>query len=280
MTQKNLVQIFDRQQVRSIYDTEQDKWFVSVIDVIAVLTGSDRPRKYWNDLKKKLAKEGSELSEKIGQLKMQSADGKYYKTDVADLDQMFRLIQSIPSSKAEPFKLWLAQLGRERLEEIENPQLAQERMKFYYEQKGYPAEWIAARLRGMAIRQNLTDEWQERGITEERDYAILTAEISRATFGITPSEHKAIKGLSHKNQNLRDHMTDLELIFTMLGERVTTELSQQEKPETFDQNRSVARRGGATAGVARKATEQTLGHDVVSEQNFLDRKHGNPIEKK
>lgn len=170
-----------------------------MIDVIAVLTGSDRPRKYWNDLKKKLAKEGSELSEKIGQLKMQSADGKYYKTDVADLDQMFRLIQSIPSSKAEPFKLWLAQLGRERLEEIENPQLAQERMKFYYEQKGYPDEWIAARLRGMAIRQNLTDEWQERGITEERDYAILTIEISRATFGITPSEHKAIKGLSHKN---------------------------------------------------------------------------------
>lgn len=188
MTQQNLVRIFDQKQVRSVHDTEQEKWFVSVIDVIAVLTGSENPRKYWSVLKTRLKKEGSELATNCSQLKMQSADGKYYKTDVADLDQMFRLIQSIPSPKAEPFKLWLAQLGRERLEEIENPQLAQERMKFYYEQKGYPEEWIAARLRGMAVRQNLTDEWKERGITEDRDYAILTAEISRATFGIAPHD--------------------------------------------------------------------------------------------
>lgn len=280
MTQQNLVRIFDQKQVRSVYDTEQEKWFVSVIDVISVLTGSENPRRYWSDLKIKLQKEGSELYEKIVQLKMAALDGKQRQTDVADLDQMFRLIQSIPSPKAEPFKLWLAQLGRERLEEIENPQLAQERMKFYYEQKGYPEEWIAARLRGMAVRQNLTDEWKERGITEDRDYAILTAEISRATFGIAPSEHKTAKGLTRKNQNLRDHMTDLELIFTMLGERVTTEISQQEKPGTFHKSKQVAQRGGRVAGNARREAERELGHSVVSEQNFLDKNPEGLIEKK
>ncbi len=280
MTQQNLVRIFDQRQVRSVYDTEQEKWFVSVIDVIAVLTGSENPRKYWSVLKTRLKKEGSELATNCSQLKMQSADGKYYNTDVADLDQMFRLIQSIPSPKAEPFKLWLAQLGRERLEEIENPQLTQERMKFYYEQKGYPEEWINARLRGMAIRQNLTDEWKERGITEDRDYAILTAEISRATFGIAPSEHKTVKGLTRKNQNLRDHMTDLELIFTLLGERVTTEISQQEKPNTFHKSKQVAQRGGRVAGNARRDAERELGHSVVSEQNFLDKNPENLLDKK
>lgn len=261
MTQQNLVRIFDQKQVRSVHDTEQEKWFVSVIDVIAVLTGSENPRKYWSVLKTRLKKEGSELATNCSQLKMQSADGKYYKTDVADLDQMFRLIQSIPSPKAEPFKLWLAQLGRERLEEIENPQLAQERMKFYYEQKGYPEEWIAARLRGMAVRQNLTDEWKERGITEDRDYAILTAEISR------------VSSASH-------HMTDLELIFTMLGERVTTEISQQEKPNTFHKSKQVAQRGGRVAGNARREAERELGHSVVSEQNFLDKNPENLLDKK
>lgn len=186
--------------------------------------------------------------------------------------------QSIPSPKAEPFKQWLAQVGYERVQEIENPELAQERMKAIYEAKGYPKDWIDKRLRGIAIRQNLTDEWKERGIREERDFAILTAEIARATFGVTPSEHRAIKRLTKKGQNLRDHMTDLELIFTMLGERVTTEISQQEKPDTFAESKQVARRGGNVAGVARRETERELGHSVVSGQNFLDRNPDGLIE--
>ena len=183
--------------------------------------------------------------------------------------QLFRLIQSIPSPKAEPFKLWLAQVGYERVQEIENPELAQERMKELYEQKGYPKDWIDKRLRGIAIRQNLTDEWKERGITEKSDYAILTAEISRATFGLTPSDYKIYKGLTKKNQNLRDHMSDLELIFTMLGERVTTEISQKEKPDTFTKSKQVAQRGGNVAGVAREQAEKELGRSVVSPENFL-----------
>jgi hypothetical protein len=211
----------------------------------------------------------NELVSNTNQLKLLAADGKYYKTDVADTKQILRLIQSIPSPKAEPFKLWLAQVGYERLQEIENPELAQERMKFLYEQKGYPQDWIDKRLRGIAIRQNLTDEWKARGISEESDYAILTAEISKATFGMTPSEYKEHKGLKKKNQNLRDHMTDLELIFTMLGERVTTEISQKEQPESFKANKRVAKRGGNVAGVARKQTEKELGRTIFSEDNFL-----------
>ena len=194
----------------------------------------------------------------------------FYNTDAANVKALLRIIQSIPSPKAEPFKQWLAQVGYERILEIENPELAQERMKELYEKKGYPKDWIDKRLRGIAIRQNLTDEWKERGITKEKDYAILTAEISKATFGLTPSEYKAVKGLTKKNQNLRDHMTDLELIFTMLGERVTTEISQQEKPDSFDENKEVARRGGNVAGIARKETEKELGHSVISSENYLD----------
>ena len=187
----------------------------------------------------------------------------------ANLKSLFRIIQSVPSPKAEPFKQWLAQVGYDRILEIENPELAQDRMKCLYEQKGYPKDWIDKRLRGMAVRQNLTDEWKRCGITEEREYAILTAEISKATFGITPSQYKDLKGLSGTNQNLRDHMDDLELIFTMLGERVTTEISQREDPESFEQSQRVAKRGGAVAGVARKETEKELGRSVVSSSNFL-----------
>ena len=183
-----------------------------------------------------------------------------------------------PATKAEPFKRWLAKVGYERVQEIENPELAQQRMKQLYEQKGYPKDWIDKRLRGIAIRQNLTDEWKERGIDSETDYAILTAEISKAAFGMTPSQYKNVKGLSKRNQNLRDHMTDLELIFTMLGERVTTEISQNELPESFDENKKVARRGGAVAGTARKATEKELGRPVVSRQNFLENKTTKKIE--
>jgi hypothetical protein len=203
------------------------------------------------------------------QLKLESADGKQYATDCANTKSMFRIIQSIPSPKAEPFKLWLAQVGYDRIREIENPELAQERMKELYELKGYSKDWIDKRLRGIAIRQNLTDEWKERGIESEQGFAILTAEISKATFGITPAEHKELKRLTKKNQNLRDHMTDLELIFTMLGEKVTTEISKKEKPDTFNKNKKVARRGGKVAGTARKETGKELGRGIVSGQNFL-----------
>lgn len=271
--EKNLQQIklFEDSKIRSVWDEKEEQWYFSVVDVVAVLTESVNPRDYWFKMKKRVhSEDGIELSTICRQLKMQSSDGKFYNTDAANVKALLRIIQSIPSPKAEPFKQWLAQVGYERILEIENPELAQERMKELYEKKGYPKDWIDKRLRGIAIRQNLTDEWKERGITKEKDYAILTAEISKATFGLTPSEYKAVKGLAKKNQNLRDHMTDLELIFTMLGERVTTEISQQEKPDSFDENKEVARRGGNVAGIARKETEKELGHSVISSENYLD----------
>lgn len=271
MPESTQIKLFEEKTVRSVWNEEEQQWYFSVIDVVEILTESVNPRDYWFKMKKRVhSEDGIELSTSCRQLKMQSSDGKYYNTDCANVKSLFRIIQSIPSPKAEPFKQWLAQVGYERIQEIENPELAQERMKELYEKKGYSKDWIDKRLRGMAIRQNLTDEWKERGITKEKDYAILTAEISKATFGITPSEYKEVKGLTKKNQNLRDHMTDLELIFTMLGERVTTEISQQEKPESFSENKKVARRGGNVAGVARKETEKELGHSIISSENFLD----------
>lgn len=265
------IKLFEDSKIRSVWDEKEEQWYFSVVDVVAVLTESVNPRDYWFKMKKRVhSEDGIELSTICRQLKMQSADGKFYNTDAANVKALLRIIQSIPSPKAEPFKQWLAQVGYERILEIENPELAQERMKELYEKKGYPKDWIDKRLRGIAIRQNLTDEWKERGITQEKDYAILTAEISKATFGLTPSEYKNVKGLTKKNQNLRDHMTDLELIFTMLGERVTTEISQQEKPESFDENKNVARRGGNVAGIARKETEKELGHSVISKENHLN----------
>ena len=246
-----------------------DEWFFSVVDVVAALTDSSDPGAYWRKLKQRLTSEGSQVVTFCHELKLPAADGKKYKTDCANVKGMFRIIQSIPSPKAEPFKQWLAQVGYDRVLEIENPELAQERMKELYEQKGYPKDWIDKRLRGIAIRQNLTDEWKERGITEERDFAILTAEISKATFGMTPSAYKAYKGLESPTQNLRDHMTDLELIFTMLGERVTTELSKQERPSSMPGHKSVARRGGRVAGNARKETERELGHSIITSANYL-----------
>ena len=264
---KNLV-VFQNKSIRRIM--VDDQWFFSVIDVIAVLTDSVNPRDYWFKMKKRVhSEDGFELSTICRQFKLPAPDGKMRTTDCANVKGLFRIIQSIPSPKAEPFKQWLAQVGYDRVLEIENPELAQERMKELYEQKGYPKEWIDKRLRGIAIRQNLTDEWKERGVTEDRDFAILTAEISKATFGMTPSAYKAYKGLDSPNQNLRDHMTDLELIFTMLGERVTTELSRQEKPADMDGHKFVARRGGKVAGNARKETEKELGHSIVSPENYL-----------
>ena len=267
--------VFQDKQIRRVW--VDDDWYFSIVDIVGVLTGSPEPRKYWNKVKTREFTD-LQLSPIWRQLKLPAADGKQYRTDCATTQAMFRIIQSIPSPKAEPFKQWLAQVGYERVQEIENPELAQERMKAIYEAKGYPKDWIDKRLRGIAIRQNLTDEWKERGIREERDFAILTAEIARATFGVTPSEHRAIKRLTKKGQNLRDHMTDLELIFTMLGERVTTEISQQEKPDTFAESKQVARRGGNVAGVARRETERELGHSVVSGKNFLDRNPDGLIE--
>ncbi len=218
-----------------------------MVDIIAALTDSPTPRQYWGKVEdREFIK--LQLSLIWVQLKLPSKDGKHYKTDCVNTKSAFRLIQSIPSKKAEPFKQWLSQVGKERLDEIENPELAQARMKEIYEKKGYPKDWIDKRMRGIAIRQNLTDEWKERGMEEQRDFAILTAEISKATFGITPSEYKNHKNLPEKSKaNLRDHMDDLELIFTMLGERMTTEISKEEEPDTFDENKGVAKRGGKVA---------------------------------
>lgn len=265
----NNIKLFQEKKIRSVWNEEEQQWYFSVVDVVGVLTDSVNPTDYL----KKMRKRDEELATYLGttcpQVEMVTDTGKKRKTLAANVQALFRIIQSIPSPKAEPFKLWLAQVGYERVQEIENPELAQERMKELYEQKGYPKDWIDKRLRGIAIRQNLTDEWKEGGITEKSDYAILTAEISRATFGLTPSDYKIYKGLTKKNQNLRDHMSDLELIFTMLGERVTTEISQKEKPDTFTKSKQVAQRGGNVAGVAREQAEKELGRSVVSPENFL-----------
>lgn len=262
------IKLFQDKKIRSVWNDEEEQWYFSVVDVVGALTDSPNPRQYWRKMKDRDLKDFESYPFWV-QLKLPSSDGKKYATDCANVKGLFRIIQSIPSPKAEPFKLWLAQVGYERVQEIENPELAQERMKLIYEQKGYPKDWIDKRLRGIAIRQNLTDEWKKRGITEEKDYAILTAEISKATFGMTPSQYKEFKGLTKKSQNLRDHMDDLELIFTMLGERVTTEISEKEQPETFGESKKVAQRGGNVAGIARKETEKELGRSVSNPNNFL-----------
>ncbi|MEK6860159.1 MAG: Bro-N domain-containing protein [Nanoarchaeota archaeon] len=244
-----------------------NKWFFSIIDIIGVLTDSTIPKRYWSDLKIKLKEEGFESYDKIVQLKLKSGDGKEYGTDCADTETIFRIIQSIPSKKAEPFKRWLAKIGYERVLEIENPELAQERMKSLYEQKGYSKDWIDKRLRGIAIRQNLTDEWKNRDINEEIKYAILTNEISKATFGKTIEEYKKVKNLD--KENLRDHMDELELIFGMLGEKVTTEITINKNTKGFDECSVAARQGGEVAGNARKEAEEKIGRPVVSEENYL-----------
>lgn len=265
----NEIKIFQDKKIRSAWNETEEQWYFSVVDVVEALTDSVNPTDYLKKMRKRDPQLASYLGTNCPQVAMKTDTGKFRQTLAANVKGLFRIIQSIPSPKAEPFKQWLAQIGYDRILEIENPELAQERMKTLYEQKGYPKDWIDKRLRGIAIRQNLTDEWKKRGITEERDYAILTAEISKATFGLTPSEYKEFKGLTQKNQNLRDHMDDLELIFTMLGERVTTEISQKEEPETFAKSKRIARRGGSVAGVARRETEKELGRSVVNSNNFL-----------
>src|SRR3989339_1120546 len=270
--------IFAGKKIRTYWNEEKEKRYFSIIDVIEILTESPRPRKYWADLKAKLITEGPELSDKIGQLKMIAEDGKLRETDVGDTEQILRLIQSIPSKKAEPFKLWLAKVGSERIDEIKNPELAQERMKTIYEKKGYSKEWIDKRLRGIAVRQDLTDEWKKRGIEEKRIFSILTAEISKASFGMTPNEYKKFKGL--KDENLRDHMTDLELIFNMLGEASTSEIERTQNPEKFEEHVYVSRKGGEIAKNAREELEQETGESVVTEENYLDEKEKDVREKK
>lgn len=259
----------NKKKIRSVWNEEEQKWYFSVIDVIGVLTESSRPRKYWSDLKKKLVDEGfNQLSAKIGQLKLESDDGKKYLTDVADAETLMRLIQSIPSPKAEPFKRWLAKVGYERLEEIENPELAQHRMREIYKAKGYSDEWIEKRVRGIAVRDELTNEWKKRGVKEGKEYSILTAEISKATFGLVPSDYKKLKGLTKQQENLRDHMTDLELIFTMLGEASTTEIARTKDAQGFPENKKAAKEGGTVAGNARKELEKKSGRKVVTNQNY------------
>ena len=265
--EKKLV-VFQNKNIRRIWHDEE--WFYSVVDIVEVLSESKNPTDYL----KKMRKRDNELKIYIGtncpHVEMQTTSGKNRKTLACNMKVIFRLIQSIPSKKAEPFKQWLAQVGQDRLDEIENPEIAQERMKEIYEQKGYSKDWIDKRLRGIAIRQNLTDEWKERGIKEHKDFAILTAEISKATFGMTPNEYKNFKNLPAKSKiNLRDNMDDLELIFTMLGERVTTEISKKEKPETFVENKNVAQRGGKVAGDARQNTEKELDRSIISTKNNL-----------
>jgi DNA-damage-inducible protein D len=266
MEQNDKIIIFQEQQIRRVWYA--DEWWFSIIDVIEILTGTDRSRKYWSDLKKKLVTEGYfQLSENIGQLKMMSADGKNYKTDAANTRTILRLIMSIPSPKAEPFKQWLSQVGQERLEEIENPELGIERVKELYKAKGYPDAWIDMRIQSMEVRKQLTDEWKGRDVKEGKEYSILTAEIAKATFGLTPTDHKNLKGL--ERQNLRDHMTTLELIFSQLGEEMTRKLAIEQDAVGFNENAQAARQGGTAAGKARLAAEEETGVKVVSTDNFL-----------
>ncbi len=265
MEQKQSLVIFEGKEVRRKW--YNGEWHFSIVDVVRVLTDSADSRNYWKVLKHRLLEEGSEVVTNCNQLKLPAADGKYYETDCADTKSLFRIIQSIPSKKAEPFKLWLAKVGYERMQEIEDPELAQNRARKYYELKGYPQDWIEKRVRGIAIRDELTDEWKKRGVLEEREYAILTAEISKATFGMTPSEYKNFKGL--KRENLRDHMTDLELIFTMLGEASTTRIARDKDAQGFVENKDAAKKGGMVAGVARRELELQSIQKVSTSENFL-----------
>jgi len=259
------IQLFENQPIRAAWDEEKEEWYFSVVDVIRVLTDSPNPQTYWRVMKKRLKDEGNETVTNCNALKMTAADGKKRVTDVADAEQLLRIIQSIPSPKAEPFKLWLAQVGRERIEETIDPERAIDRALETYLKKGYSEEWVHQRLLSIRIRNELTDEWQRRGVEKGKEYAILTDEITRAWSGMTTRQYKNLKGL--KKENLRDNMSDLELVLTMLSEATTKEISEVQQPETFEENIRVARSGGQVAGNARKEIEELTGRPVITANN-------------
>jgi hypothetical protein len=265
MTKETAIKLFNEKQIRTHWDDEKGKWYFSIVDVVGVLSESENPNNYWKVLKNRLKKEGSELVTDCNQLKMQSSDGKFYRTDVADTEQLFRLIQSIPSPKAEPFKMWLAQVGRERIDEIEDPEIGFDRLMETYLRKGYSKEWINQRLKSIEIRKELTDEWENRGVKKGQEYAILTDEITKAWSGFSTKQYKTFKDL--KKENLRDHMTNLELVLNMLAEASTTEISKKKEPKTFPENKVVARKGGNVAKAARLQLEKTTGTKVVTKLN-------------
>lgn len=262
---KNKVQLFEEKKVRTVWDDETEEWYFSVIDVVEVLTDTDRPRKYWNDLKKKLQKEGSELSEKIGQLKLLAADGKKYKSDVVTTDQLFRLIQSIPSPKAEPFKLWIAQVAKERLDQMQDPELSIEQAMMDYKRLGYSDNWINQRIKSIEIRKELTDEWKSRGLEEGVQFATLTDIIYKTWADKTAKEYKQYKGL--KKENLRDNMTNTELVLNMLAELSTTRISETTNPDSMTEHEKVAKQGGEIARNARLELEAKTGEKVISPLN-------------
>ena len=268
MADQNEIQLFDGKQVRYVWDEEQEKYFFSVVDVIQVLTDSENPRKYWSVLKTRLKQEGSEMATNCSQLKLPASDGKNYLTDVADTEQVFRLIQSVPSKKAEPFKLWLAALGQERMNQLQDPELSIEQAIKDYRRLGYSEDWINQRIKTIEIRKGLTDEWQRGGMKEEHDYAILTDIISRAWSGMTTREYKKYKGL--RKESLRDNMTNVELMLNGLAEAAATELSKRENPKGFAENANIAQRGGDVAHVARERLEQELGDTVISDKRALN----------
>ena len=268
MADQNEIQLFDGKQVRYVWDEEQEKYFFSVVDVIQVLTDSGNPRKYWSVLKTRLKQEGSEMATNCSQLKLPASDGKSYLTDVADTEQVFRLIQSVPSKKAEPFKLWLAALGQERMNQLQDPELSIEQAIKDYRRLGYSEDWINQRIKTIEIRKGLTDEWQRGGMKEEHDYAILTDIISRAWSGMTTREYKKYKGL--RKESLRDNMTNVELMLNGLAEAAATELSKRENPKGFAENANIAQRGGDVAHVARERLEQELGDTVISDKRALN----------
>lgn len=265
MTKENAIKLFEDKQVRSVWDEDAEKWYISIVDVVSALTDSMDGRKYWNKLKQRLKEEGNETVTNCHQLKMQASDGKMRLTDVADVEQLFRLIQSIPSPKAEPFKMWLAEVGRERLEEIDDPEQGIDRMMEYYHRKGYSDHWINQRLKSIEVRRELTDEWERRGVKKGQEFATLTDIITHGWAGMTTKEYKRYKGL--KTESLRDNMTNLELVLNMLAEATTTEISKEKKPKTVAENRKIAYQGGTIAGNTRREIEAKTGKKVVSRLN-------------
>jgi hypothetical protein len=265
MTKDSAIKIFDEKKIRTHWDDDQEKWYFAIVDVVGVLSESIDPQSYWRKLKQRLKDEGNETVTNCHALKMIAADGKMRMTDVADTKQLFRLIQSIPSPKAEPFKIWLAKVGSDRVDEIEDPEIGIERLMDTYQRKGYSKEWINQRLKSIEVRKELTDEWEKRGVKKGQEYAILTDEITKAWSGFTTKKYKSLKEL--KKENLRDHMTNLELVLNMLAEATTTEISKEKKPKTFNDNKRIAKQGGTIAGNTRREIEEKTGKKIVTKLN-------------